>query len=77
MAEELHEMHDWLKPKNAHSAKGGLSLAAMPSPLAHMYGRDDIVDDIVRVMINPELSFMARAGWERHQLLSRSWRTKQ
>ena len=50
MAEELHEMHDWLKPKNAHSAKGGLSLAAMPSPLAHMYGRDDIVDDIVRVI---------------------------
>ena len=50
MAKELHEMHDWLKPKNSHSAKAGLSLAAMPSPLAHMYGRDDVVLDIVRVL---------------------------
>ncbi|KAF8722322.1 hypothetical protein AX14_009900 [Amanita brunnescens Koide BX004] len=50
MAEKLDEMHDWLKPKNSHNAKGGLSLTAMPPPLAHMYGRDDIVNDIVRVI---------------------------
>ena len=50
MAEELHEMHDWLKPKISHSAKESLSLAAMPPPLAHMYGRDDVVEDIVRVI---------------------------
>ena len=43
-------MHDWLKPKNSHSAKGGLSLAGMPSPLTHMYGRDNVVEDIVRVI---------------------------
>jgi tetratricopeptide (TPR) repeat protein len=52
IAEELHEVHDWLlTSKNSHSAKGGLSLAAMPSPLAHMYGRDDVVEDIVCVII--------------------------
>ena len=50
MAEELHEIHDWLKPKNSHSAKVGFSLAEMPPPLAHMYGRDDIVKDIVHVI---------------------------
>ena len=50
MADELHEIHGWMKPKNSHSAKGGLSLAVMPSPLAHMYGRDDVVEDIVRVI---------------------------
>ncbi|KAF8346318.1 hypothetical protein F5887DRAFT_1061292 [Amanita rubescens] len=50
MAKELHEMHDWLRPKNSHSAKAGLSLAAMPSPLAHMFGRDDVVADIVRIL---------------------------
>ena len=50
MAKELHEMHDWLKPKNSHNAKASLSLVAMPSPLTHMYGRDDVVADIIRVL---------------------------
>ncbi|KAF8702318.1 hypothetical protein AX14_014442 [Amanita brunnescens Koide BX004] len=50
IAVKLDEMHDWLKPKSSHNAKGGLSLAEMPSPLAHMYGRDDVVEDIVRVI---------------------------
>ena len=49
MANEIKDIHAWLKPKNAHGATGP-SLEAMPPPLAHMYGRDHVIKDIVNII---------------------------
>jgi tetratricopeptide (TPR) repeat protein len=53
MADKMDDMHGWLKPKVAHGMTE-LFLEAMPAPLARIYGRDQVIDNIVRVITTKE-----------------------
>ncbi|KAG8754613.1 hypothetical protein FRC14_004917 [Serendipita sp. 396] len=49
MAEQVNDVYNWMKDKNAHNGQSSLVLEEMPI-LVHLYGRDAVVSQVARTL---------------------------